>query len=375
MQENAQRLGHEDESERYVKSSGENKLSEDRPVQELMGAPGSPYTRKMLGVMRFRHIPYRLEHQSRIPLSSEVRHRKRRVEAKVPLLPTFYFSDEQGGEVAVTDSSPMIRRFEKIYEGRSVIPSDPALALIDMLLEDYGDEWLTKAMFHYRWHYDADIKKGGDILPRWGGISQPEDKVAPISEFIRERQISRLKYVGSNEVTKSTIEDSFKRFIHLLDKHLTVQPFLMGERPGASDFAVYGQLTCLALFDPTPQAIILAQCPRVYAWVEIVEELSGYLVAEDDWLDIDNPPDTLKNILAEVGRIYAPYLICNAKAVINKAERLEMELDGKPWQQNPFVYQAKCLQWLREAYAELTEENRIRVNHVLDGTGILQLFD
>ena len=149
----------------------------------------------------------------------------------------------------------------------------------------------------------------------------------------------------------------------------------MGERPGASDFAVYGQLTCLALFDPTPQAIILAQCPRVYAWVEIVEELSGYLVAEDDWLDIDNPPDTLKNILVEVGRIYAPYLIGNARAVINKAEKLEIELDGKPWQQNPFVYQAKCLRWLREAYAELTYENRIRVNHVLDGTGVLQLFE
>ncbi len=262
-----------------------------------------------------------------------------------------------------------------MYEGRSVIPSDPALAFIDMLLEDYGDEWLTKAMFHYRWHYDADIKKGGDILPRWGGISQPEDQVEPISEFIRERQISRLSYVGSNEVTTPTIEDSFKRFIHLLDKHLTGQPFLMGERPGASDFAVYGQLTCLALFDPTPQAIILAQCPRVYAWVEIVEELSGYLVSEEDWLDIDNPPETLKNILAEVGRIYAPYLIGNARAVINKAEKLEMELDGKPWEQNPFVYQAKCLQWLREAYAQLSEENRVRVNRVLDGTGVLHLFE
>ena len=375
MQGNAQSSSQEDENERCVKSSGGNKLSEDRPIQELMGAPGSPYTRKMLGVMRFRHIPYRLERQSRIPHSSEVRHRKKRVEAKVSLLPTFYFSDNQGGEVAVTDSSPLIRRFEKIYEGRSVIPSDPALALIDMLLEDYGDEWLTKAMFHYRWHYDADIKKSGDILPRWGGISQPEEQVESISEFFRERQISRLKYVGSNEVTKSTIEDSFKRFIHLLDKHLTGRPFLMGERPGASDFAVYGQLTCLALFDPTPQAIILAQCPRVYAWVEIVEELSGYLVSEDDWLDIDNPPDTLKNILFEVGRIYAPYLIGNARAVINKAEKLEIELDGKPWQQNPFVYQVKCLRWLREAYAELTYENRMRVNHVLDGTGVLQLFE
>jgi glutathione S-transferase len=349
-------------------------MTDGRKVQELMGAPGSPYTRKMLGVMRFRHIPYRLERQSRIRNSSEDRHRKKRVQPKVPLLPTFYFEDDKAGEIAVTDSSPLIRRFEKEYEGRSVIPSDPALAFIDLLLEDYGDEWLTKAMFHYRWHYDADIKKGGDILPRWGGISQPEEQVRPMSEFVRERQIARLSYVGSNGVTKTTIEDSFKRFIHLLDKHLTDQPFLMGERPGSADFAVYGQLTCLALFDPTPQAIILSECPRVYAWVETVEELSGYLVSEEDWLDMDNPPETLKNILTEVGRIYAPYLIANAKAVMAKADKLEMELDGRPWEQTPFVYQAKCLQWLREAYAALSDKDRNRVDRVLDGTGVLQLF-
>ena len=33
-------------------------------VVELMGAPGSPYTRKMLALMRYRHIPYRISWQS-----------------------------------------------------------------------------------------------------------------------------------------------------------------------------------------------------------------------------------------------------------------------------------------------------------------------
>ncbi len=349
-------------------------MTETRNVQELMGAPGSPYTRKMLAFMRYRHIPYRLERQSRGFKSGDDKHRKARPDARVSLLPTFYFKDENNEEVAVTDSSPLIRRFEKEYQGRSVIPDDPALAFIDMLLEDYGDEWLTKAVFHYRWYYDADIKKAGDILPRWRGISEPEEQSRAMGEFIRERQIARLSYVGSNEVTKPVIEASFHRFIHLLDKHLTEQPFLMGERPGSSDFAVYGQLTCLALFDPTPQAIILAQTPRVYAWVEVVEELSGYLVFDEDWLDIDNPPATLRNILAEVGRIYAPYLIGNAEAVMSKANKLEMVLDGQQWEQNPFTYQAKCLQWLRESYVLLEDSDRLRVDALLEGTGVLLLF-
>ena len=129
------------------------------------------------------------------------------------------------------------------------------------------------------------------------------------------------------------------------------------------------------MFDPTPQAFILSEYPRVYAWVEVVEDLSGYLVSDDDWLDIDNSPDTLKNILAEVGRIYAPYLIGNAKAVMEKAEKLKMELDGRPWEQTPFAYQAKCLQWLREAYAALNDGDRERVDNVLAGTGVLQLFE
>ena len=59
--------------------------------------------------------------------------------------------------------------------------------------------------------------------------------------------------------------------------------FVFGERPAAADFALYGQLTQLAGFDPTPRAIALETAPRVVAWVDTVEDLSG-LEPRDDGL-------------------------------------------------------------------------------------------
>ncbi|TDI58910.1 MAG: glutathione S-transferase family protein [Alphaproteobacteria bacterium] len=339
-----------------------------------MGSPGSPYTRKMLGMMRFRRIPYELTLQSRHAAPARKKSEPRPV-PKVPLLPTYYLPNEDGEVVAVTDSSPLIRRFETEYTGRSVLPADPTMAFIDMLLEDFGDEWLTKAMFHYRWSYKADIHKAGEILPRWGNVSAAESEIAPLSKMIAERQIARLSYVGSNEITGPVIEASFKRFLHLFNAHLGKYPFLMGERPGSSDFAFFGQLTALSLFDPTPQALILQETPRVYAWVEIMEDLSGLPVDDQDWIDPDNVPDTLLGLLKEVGRVYAPYLVANAKAIMAGDTELNTTIDGKPWTQNPFPYQAKCLMWLRDAYEGLGDSDRAKIDAILSGTGCEQLFE
>src|SRR5471032_1416957 len=112
----------------------------------LSGAPGSPYTRKMLAVLRYRRIPYRFLPRSGPALKGLPR-------PKVQLLPTFYLPNATGELEAVVDSTPIIRRLEAECPGRSVIPTDPGLAFIDQLIEDYADEWLTKAMFHYRWAY------------------------------------------------------------------------------------------------------------------------------------------------------------------------------------------------------------------------------
>ena len=33
---------------------------------------------------------------------------------------------------------------------------------------------------------------------------------------------------------------------------------------------------------------------------------------------------------------------------------VRLTIDGAPWVQQPFPYQARCLQWLRERYAALS---------------------
>ena len=333
----------------------------------LSGAPGSPYTRKMVSLLRYRRIPYKLLH---FGLSGPPNLPK----AKVQLLPTFYLPGTNGELEAIVDSTPIIRRLERDFAGRSVLPSHPVVAFIDYLLEDYADEWLTKAMFHYRWHYAPDAAKAGQILPRWSRITAPEAETQAAAKFITERQVSRLYVVGSNATTAPVIEASYERFLKLFDDHLRAHPFLMGNRPGASDFAAFGQLTQLTHFDPTPTEVTLKISPRVYAWVEVAEDLSGQEPAESDWLSTDAIPATTIALLKELGRVYVPALLANEKAIASGAQTFETEIDGKPWAQQTFPYQAKCLQWIRNAYADLSDADRASVDKILSGTGCAILF-
>ena len=339
----------------------------DEPLA-LKGAPGSPYTRKMLALLRYRRIPYRL-------LVGDQADSQGLPEPKVSLMPTFYFPDDSGELEAVVDSTPIIRRLEDEYAGRSVIPTDPVVRFLDYLIEDYGDEWLTKAMFHYRWYYDPDIERAGQILPRWRDLKATDEEIAPMSKFIADRQISRLYVVGSNDTTAPVIEDSYKRFLDLFRAHMTSGPFTLGARPGSCDFALFGQLTQLAAFDPTPMSETLRRAPQVYAWVSVMEDLSGIEPSESDWFDPHALPDSLRDLLSEIGRTYVPALLANAAAIDKGATEVETEIDGKPWRQEPFPYQAKCLQWLRQAYVQLQDEERDLAAAVLNGTGCERLFE
>jgi glutathione S-transferase len=332
----------------------------------LLGVPGSPYTRKMLALLRFRRIPYRMVWGTHFDPPSGY------PPPKVKLLPTFYFPSVNGQE-AFVDSTPIIQRLEAEYSGRSVIPQDALLGFLDRLIEDFADEWLTKAMFHYRWHYAQDAAHAAPVLMLSHNPQLSADQVKEMADAFAQRQISRLPVVGSSDLTAPVIESSFQRLIGIMDRIIERQGFVMGRRPGSADFAIYGQLTQLGVVDPTPARLLEQHSPRLRAWLDRVEDLSGH--TDEQWLAHHAIKEHLGELLGEIGRVYAPFLIANAQAALHGQQEFETTLDGHLWQQAVFPYQVKCLEILQQARLALTTDVRQALDDVLAGTGCEQLFE
>jgi glutathione S-transferase len=290
-------------------------------------------------------------------------------------MPQLILPGPDGTPRAETDSTPLIRRLESSHAGRSVIPPDPAVAFVDALVEDYADEWLTKAMFHYRWAFAPDVAHAAALLPRWFRPTMSDDEALAAGQMFADRQVGRLAVVGSNATTAPVIEDGYRRLLGLLDVRLGASRFVLGGRPASADFALYGQLTQLAGFDPTARAIAVASAPRIVAWIDLVEDLSGLEPEDGDWLPRAAAIDALRPLLAEIGRVYVPFLVANAAALARGAETVECTIDGRPWTQRPFPYQGKCLAVLRAAFQTLGADDRHVVAAALAGTGCEPLGD
>ena len=335
---------------------------------KLVGAAGSPYSRKMRAVLRYRRIPFEWVRQNSPDAMALPK-------AKVPVIPVIGFVDDDGNCTEVmTDSSPQIMRLEGIYDGRSVVPTDPAVAFVDSLLEDFADEWVTKMMYHYRWYYDGAIDKAGRLLPLNGDLKVPDEQWLAAKDWITERQISRRALVGSTEENRAIIEDSYVRLLHLLDAHLQDHDFLFGRRPGRADFGLVGQLTQLAWWDPEAVAVAVRESSRTVAWVDIAEDLSGLSVDDAGWVGRDTIPATTHALLDEAGRTYVPFMLANHAAFERDEETLTCTIDGATYSQGRFGYQRKCLEWLRADYRALGDDDRASVDVLLAGSGCEQLF-
>src|SRR6516164_2452782 len=170
-------------------------------MYRIFGNELSPYSVKVRSYFRYKQLPH--EWIVRNPsVEEEFKHY-----AKLPLIPLVVTPEGEG----LQDSTPIIEHFEALHPTPSIHPPDPASAFISALIEEYGDEWGNKAMFHYRWFYEPDQESAGERLARSMMPALGAAEVANGVAMVKSRMIPRLSFVGSTAATKDQIEGSFRR--------------------------------------------------------------------------------------------------------------------------------------------------------------------
>lgn len=217
----------------------------------IFGAEVSPYSVKVRSYFRYKDIPH--EWIVRGPDNMETFQKY----AKLPLIPLVVTPDDVG----LQDSTPIIEKMEARFPEPSIHPDDPVARFVSVLLEEFGDEWGNKWMFHYRWAREADQWSAARRIAATLAPGASDEQREGIAAGVRDRMIGRVWFVGSSEETAPLIEDSFVRGLELLEPHLAGRPYLFGARPAFGDFGLWGQLYN-AWTDPTCGALIRDRAPN-----------------------------------------------------------------------------------------------------------------
>ena len=318
---------------------------------KLLGHLGSPYSRKFRAFLRYKQIPFEF-------IRSQTEEADLLPKSKIPIVPAVYFPDESYA-TGHTDSTPLIRKIDKSYPNRVTLPTDPAVSFLNDVLEDFADEWVVKAMFHYRWKYDE--VHNSEYLMLACHPNMDENLMKMLANNFAKRQIDRLdKVVGVNDTTSPLVEEGYTKVLAIYNSIIKERKFLLGSRPSSADFSFFGQYAQLVNLDPTPSKLALEYAPRMKAWCDVMDDLSGINVFEDSWItrkDLENSIHH-KELLAYINNIYIPFLKANAEAANAGEKEFSVELQGFSWKQNTFPYQVKCLKQLQSTWTNLSDDQK-----------------
>jgi glutathione S-transferase len=321
----------------------------------IIGAEMSPYSVKVRSYFRYKAIPHQWILRNAASQAEYEKH------ARMPIIPLVVTPEGTG----IQDSTPIIDQMERLYPEPSIHPDDGVANFISALIEEFGDEWGNKWMFHYRWAREVDQISSAGRIARMRAPDASEQEHAAFANKVRARMVDRVWFVGSNSLTAPQIEAGFIQMLGLLDAHLANRPYLFGARPAFGDFGLWGQIYQMWT-DPTAGAIIGGGAPHVLDWVHRML----WPKAEGNFEAWPALASTLMPILTEhVGQQFMPWTCANEKALAEKQEEFSVTLGDKTWTQKPQKYHARSLAMLRAKYADVTDKTAL--DPVLDAAGCL----
>ena len=321
----------------------------------IHGIELSPYSVKVRSYFRYKKIPHRWIPRS---LDADGEYQKY---VKLPLVPLVVTPDNQG----IQDSTPIIERVDTLHPEPSIHPKEPVAKFISALLEEFGDEWGNKLMFHHRWYDDVDARASARTLARLSLPRGTQEEVEERAKMVLARMSGRGHFVGSSAATAPLITAYYLELLDILDVHLATRKYLFGARPSFGDFGLAAQLY-EASVDPSCGGMIRARGPKVLDWCFRMNEPRNDGPFES-WSGL---APTLTPLLAYVGRYFLPWTEANAAALASGAESFSVELAGKTYTQGPQKYHAKSLAVLKQKYAAAA--NKAALDQILKGADCLR---
>lgn len=320
----------------------------------VIGMEMSPYSLKVRSYLRYKDIPFEWIDRSRKTEALFQSH------ARVQLIPLVLFSDDD----AMQDSTPIIERLEAEHPEPGVHPPEPAARFLSELLEEFGDEWCNKLMFHYRWGLKVDARSAASRIANIMFPTYPLRVLRPIVvPLLVRRMVPRMAFAGANPTNAPHLERSWFRTVELLEAHLEARPYLFGARPAFGDFGIWGNLN-QAYSDPTCRSHLRGHAPATVRWIERMHhpKALGGFEALADLLP------TLAPLLQEqVAGRFLPWSLANAKALEAGEPQTRLEFDGELYEQKTFKYHAWSLGQLAAKYECVAGDPELA--EVLDQTG------
>jgi glutathione S-transferase len=297
-------------------------------MQSLLGFAGHAWERwpEQAGRLSALSMAVRLEQAKRrrlvmryLAMSSEL--------DEYPAVP--YYT--QDGRNFYYDSTSLAHQLDQHPDRHTppLIPEDPSLAFLCQFIDEAFDEFGLYMVHHMRWVVSARTTPMGEMTARELRPLLPPGLAPVIARGLYRRQAMRCPYLFSVAPedfdagvsrrrappardgfppTHSLLDEAWRAYLAAMERLLTAQPFLLGERFTLADASAYGQLG-MNLVDPEVNAMLEDLAPRTFHWLCSIRDGEHM----DGRGELALTP-ALQPLLQIISRTFVPLMVQNENA-------------------------------------------------------------
>lgn len=228
------------------------------PDVTIYGSRLSPFVEKVCRVADYKRIPYALAELGLRDLA-----RTNPVTRKIPVVRV---EDE-----TVYDSTFILRRFDALSPDPPLFAADPEVAAAQRMLEDWCDESLYWQIMALRWCDENAARTVAQMSPYVPAPARPF-----AGPLLRRMIGSTAKAQGMGRLPHDVLIREIAANLDDLVTLLGSRAFFYADRPGAADFALFGELaTGCSGATPDFEGLVAAR-PPLADWRKRVEDATSH---------------------------------------------------------------------------------------------------